>query len=171
MDRWSLFYGTLGTAAAALLGLLFVVVSINAGSALGPSAGASRRLADQAFQNYIAVMMVSYLALFPEIHTTTFGGVTLASTGMWGAWVLIHFVAQAMRDDAWQMKELWVLRRHLSSVIGFTILLTSALCFALDLALPYSWLAAAMLILMFSATSVSWDLLRQIANRGGDAGS
>jgi hypothetical protein len=37
----------------------------------------------------------------------------------------------------------------------------------LDLGDNYSWLAASMLVLMFSATSVSWELLARIARREG----
>ena len=36
MQPWTQFYATIGTAAATLLGLLFVVVSINVSAALGP---------------------------------------------------------------------------------------------------------------------------------------
>ncbi len=59
MQPWSQFYATIAASSAALLGLLFVVVSINAPAALGAHAILSRRLTEQAFQNYLAVMMVS----------------------------------------------------------------------------------------------------------------
>jgi cytochrome c biogenesis factor len=84
------FYATIGTAAATLLGLLFVVVSINVSAALGPEEAVSRRLTEQAFQNYLAVMLVAFLAQFPGISTTTFGIVTLIVTAGASAWVVLR---------------------------------------------------------------------------------
>jgi hypothetical protein len=56
-------------------------------------------------------------------------------------------------------------RRHVSSLIGFAILLASAFCMALNRGTAYNLLAASTLVLLFSATTVSWELLRRIANR------
>jgi signal transduction histidine kinase len=48
---------------------------------------------------------------------------------------------------------------------GFGILLASALCMALKWAEMFHWLAASIRVLLFSATTVSWELLKRIANR------
>ena len=84
------FYGTVATAAAALLGLLFVVVSVDVSVALGPEEAVSRRLTEQAFQHYLAVMLVAFVALFPGISATTFGMVTLVTMAGGSAWVVIR---------------------------------------------------------------------------------
>jgi hypothetical protein len=166
MQAWAEFYTATAAASAALLGLLFVVVSINAPAALGPEQAVSRRLTEQAFQNYLAVLMVSLLALFADIRTPVFGGVTLASTAMWSIWVFIRF-GQAVFHRAERRSWILAIRRHFSSLIGFTMLLAAATRMTLDLGDNYSWLAASMLVLMFSATSVSWELLARIARREG----
>jgi hypothetical protein len=49
MQLWTQFYAAIGSASAALLGLLFVAVSINASAAFGPDEAVSRRLTEQAF--------------------------------------------------------------------------------------------------------------------------
>jgi hypothetical protein len=49
MQIWSGFYTVIAGAAATLLGLLFVAVSINATAILNEADGNSRRLAEQAF--------------------------------------------------------------------------------------------------------------------------
>lgn len=164
MQAWAGFYTATAAASAALLGLLFVVVSINANAALGPEQAVSRRLTEQAFQNYLTVMMVSLLALFAQIRTPVFGGVTLASTATWSIWVFIRFgqtVSHRAERRAWAL----AMRRHLSSLIGFAMLLVAAARMALDIGDNASWLAASMLVLLFSATSVSWELLARIAER------
>jgi hypothetical protein len=164
MQPWTQFYATIGTAAAALLGLLFVVVSINVSAALGPEEAVSRRLTEQAFQNYLAVMLVAFLAQFPGISTTTFGMVTLIITAGGSAWVVVRSyqtVALHIRRRSWG----YSLRRHVSSLIGFGILLASAFRMALNWGEAYNWLAASTLVLLISATAVSWELLKQMANR------
>ena len=122
MQPWTQFYATVATAAAALLGLLFVVVSINVSVALGSEEAVSRRLTEQAFQNYLAVMLVAFVALFPGISTTTFGMVLLVAMAGGSAWVVVSLLstrALQMRRRSWA----YSLRRHISSLIGFGILL------------------------------------------------
>lgn len=165
MHLWTQFYAAIGTASAALLGLLFVAVSINVSAALGPDEAISGRLTEQAFQNYLAVMLVAFLALFPGLEPTTFGMVIVITTAGWSIWVVIRFcqtVTQRLERRSW----IYSVRRHLSSLIGFGILLVSAFRMALNWGTSYNLLAASTLVLLFSATAVSWELLRQIANRG-----
>ncbi len=162
MQAWSQFYAAVAAASASLLGLLFVVVSINAPAALGPEEAVSRRLTEQAFQNYLTVLMVALLALFADISAVVFGWVTLAATAGWSVWVVVRFV-QAVMEGSERRPWLVGIRRHLSSLIGFGMLLFATLRMALNWADDYNWLAASTLVLMFSATTVSWELLTRIA--------
>jgi hypothetical protein len=162
MQAWAGFYTAVAGASAALLGLLFVVVSINAQAALGPEEAVSRRLSEQAFQNYLTVLMVALLALFADISAVVFGWVTLAATAGWSVWVVVRFV-QALMTQGERRPWLLGVRRHLSSLIGFGILLFAALSMALHWSEEYNSLAASTLVLMFSATTVSWELLMRIA--------
>ncbi len=164
MQAWSQFYAAMAGASAALLGLLFVVVSINAPAALGSDEAVSQRLTEQAFQNYLAVLMVSLLALFADISATVFSWVTLAATASWSVWVVVRFVQVIIAHGE---RRFWLVgvRRHLSSLIGFGILLFAALRMAMNWGDEYNWLAASTLVLMFSATTVSWELLTRIARR------
>ena len=162
MQPWTQFYATIGTAAAALLGLLFVVVSLNVSVVLGEDETPARRLTEQAFQNYLTVMLVAFLALFPGITTATFGLVALitsAASSIWVAVRLCQTLALHIRRRAW----VYSLRRHGSSLIGFGILLVSAFRMALSWGTSYNWFAASTLILLFSATEASWGLLKRIA--------
>jgi len=162
MQPWTQFYATIGTAAAALLGLLFVVVSINVSVALGPEESVARPLTEQAFQNYLTVMLVAFLALFPGITTTTFGMVAFITSAAASVWVTVRFyqtLALHMTRGSW----VYSLRRHVSSLIGFAILLVSAFRMALGWGTSYNWFAASTLILLFSATQASWGLLKRIA--------
>ena len=90
MQGWASFYETLGGAAAALLGLLFVSVSVRAEQILGAKHGHARRIAEQAFHNYLAVLMVSLVSLMPNVGTISLGFALLYMIGIWAAWVVIR---------------------------------------------------------------------------------
>src|SRR5580704_15545681 len=95
MQAWFDFYAVIGAAAATLTGLLFVAMSMNAAAALGAGPHGSRRLAEQAFENYLAVLMVSLLALFPDMTLLIFGRITLIVTSTWALWVLVRLYQAA----------------------------------------------------------------------------
>jgi len=122
----------------------------------------SKRLLEQAFQNYLAVMLVAFLALFPGMSTVTFGLVTLLATATWSAWGVIRFcqtLVLHVKQRSWR----YSLRRHISSGVGFGILLFAAFRMALGWDDSFNLFAAATLVLLFSATAVSWELLKRIA--------
>jgi hypothetical protein len=63
-----------------------------------------------------------------------------------------------------------VLRGHVSTLIGFGMLIVAALRMALGGQDERDWFAAATIVLLFSAITVSWDFLIGIARteaRGG----
>lgn len=161
MQPWAQFYATIGTPAAALL--LFVVVSINVSVALDPKDVVARPLTEQAFQNYVTVMLVAFLALFPGITTTTLGMVTLITSAASSVWVTVRFYQTLALHIRHKKSWIYSLRRHLSALIGFGILLVSAFRMALNWGASYNWFAASTLVLLFSATEASWGLLKRIA--------
>src|ERR1700722_17831391 len=125
MQAWFNFYAVIGAVAATLTGLLFVAMSMNAAVALSRGPHGSRRLAEQAFKNYLAVLMVSLLALFPDMPLLVFGRVTLMVTATWTAWVLVRLYQAAAEPSVHETR--WTaLRRHLSTMIGFGLLIYAA---------------------------------------------
>jgi hypothetical protein len=125
MQAWFNFYAVIGAVAATLMGLLFVAMSMNAFAVLSRGPEGSRRFAEQAFENYLAVLMVSLLALFPDMRITTFGRVTLLVTATWTAWVIVRLY-QAVAVPSVHETRLVAIRRHLSTLIGFGMLIYAA---------------------------------------------
>jgi len=162
MQPWFEFYAVIGAAAAALMGLLFVAVSMNARSTLGAGHDSSRRLTEQAFQNYLAVLMVSLVALFPDIRIPTFGRVALAVTAIWVVLVLVRLY-QALRLPTEHESRFVALRRLFSSLVGFGILTVAAVRMAMNYDDDRDWFASGAIVLLFSATEVSWGMLNRIA--------
>jgi len=166
MQAWFQFYSVIGGAAAALLGLLFVAISLNAAHTLGPGHDNIRRLAEQAFHNYLTVLMVSLLALFPQMDRQTFSLVILSVTGLSAIFGVVRFYQTLFRPTPGESR-LFMLRRHLSSLIGFTILVVAALRMGLSNEDERSLLASGIIVLLFSATMVSWIFLTRVARTGG----
>lgn len=108
MQIWFEFYAVIGGATATLLGLLFVAVSINAPAILSEAYESSKRLAEQALQNYLAVLLVSLLALFPSLKLSELGFATLGLTAVWGVWVLmrLYLALKRSRDVGWRLQPL-----------------------------------------------------------------
>ena len=162
MQSWFNFYAVIGAASATLTGLLFVALSMNAVAALSKGPHGSRRLAEQAFDNYLAVLMVSLLALYPDMTLITFGRVTLLVTAAWTAWVVVRLY-QAAAEPSVHETRLAAMRRHISTLVGFGMLIYAAARMAIDGKDMRDTMAAANIVLLFSATEKAWGLLNRLA--------
>ena len=162
MQAWFSFYSVIGAAAATLTGLLFVAISMNVGATMRKGPLGSRRLAEQAFQNYLAVLMVTLLALFPDMPLVIFGRTALLATATWAIWVLVRLY-QAAAEPSVHETRLLALRRHLSTMLGFGLLIYAAARMAWDGADTLDTLAGACMVLLFSATEKAWGVLNRIA--------
>jgi hypothetical protein len=162
MQIWFEFYAVIGGATATLVGLLFVAVSINASAILSEAHESSKRLAEQALQNYLAVLLISLLALFPSLKLSELGFATLVLTAVWGVWVLmrLYLVLRRSHDAGWRLQPL---RRQFLSLFGFIMLAFAAIRMALNLGDSRNFFAIATIILLFSATRASWELMLTIA--------
>jgi hypothetical protein len=161
MQAWAQVYSVTGASAATLLGLLFVAVSIHSG-AMGSMHQNSRLLAEQAFQNYLVVMLASLLALFPSLTLVELGYSTLGLTALRAAWAVVRMYRATMQPYG-NTSKLQSLRRQSSSLIGFALLIQAALRMARDWGDSRTTFAIAVVILLFSATTVAWELLLRIS--------
>jgi len=66
VHEWHDFYVVAGGAAAALLGLLFVALTLNADLILTGNRTHLKRIAEQAFQNYTVVLISALLFAMPH---------------------------------------------------------------------------------------------------------
>ncbi len=66
LREWQLFYATVATAAATLTGLLFVSLSLERGRGRGGMTGASLRMAQRSFGDFLYVIMLALVFLVPH---------------------------------------------------------------------------------------------------------
>lgn len=161
MQGWQQFYEMIGGAGATLLGLLFVSMSLNAETILGPGHEHSRRLAEQAFQNYLAVLVVSLIVVFPNMPPDGIGYSLMWVSGIWGAWAIARAIPsfRAPRDKRWYNPT----RRYFATLAGFAMLVWSAWKMIATRTYHGETIAIGAMLLLISATVVSWDLLIKVA--------
>ncbi len=100
LESWHEFYGLLGTAAAALVALLFVAASIGAGF-LDPArtrSGATRTYMSPVVFHYAAVLFVSLVVLIPS-HTPASLGISIGIAAAVGVVYSLVVVVRLMRDN------------------------------------------------------------------------
>jgi hypothetical protein len=163
MQGWSNFYELIGGAAATLIGLLFVAVSVNADKILGEAHAHSRLLAEQAFQNYLAVLIITLIAFFPGISLRSFGYSVIGATLVWSAWIVTRIYLTASTAAA-SVSRLRTLRLYFGSFMGFVTLLYAGWQISFGKIDDHDDVAAGLLLLLISATLVSWELLISIAS-------
>jgi hypothetical protein len=123
-----------------------------------------RRLAEQGFQNYLAVLVVALIALLPDVSRRALGLITISVSLGWSVWVLLRLY-QSLVDVRRLKSRISSFRRHAVSLLGFGMLIYSAL--RMSFAPPESSsnyiFGAALIVLVSSATVASWELLLRIS--------
>jgi hypothetical protein len=74
VEGWHDFYHVIGDAAAALMGLLFVSLSLNVGAITRKANADLRLLAIQTFTSYISTLMFALIFLIPDPGRWSLGG-------------------------------------------------------------------------------------------------
>ncbi len=161
MQPWQEFFEMLGGTAATLLGLLFVSVSLNAETILGPAHRQSKRLAEQAFQNYLAVLLVSLFAVYPAMGPVSLGYTLLWVAGIWGTWAIAR--AWPAFTERGHAPPLGVARRYVTTLVGFGMLVYAAYRMIGGALYRAEEIAIGARVLLLSATIVSWELLIKLA--------
>ncbi len=164
MQGWTTFYEMLGGAAATLLGLLFVSVSLNAEAILGAAHQHTKRLAEQAFQNYLCVLLISLLVCFPGMRPVSLGYSVLWATGIWAFWVVSRMFLVLTGPEAGEPR-IRLLRRYITTFLGFGALITGGVMLLLGHGDYTDCIGIGGILLLISATVVSWELLIRIAER------
>jgi hypothetical protein len=161
MQAWGGLYSVTAGAAATMLGLLFVAVSILGGASGGMHRN-SRILAEQSFSNYLVVVLLSALALFPSLTSQELGVTALALTAVRMLWAAVRMYQAASEpfidDSRWKS-----LRRQLPSLVGFALIILAAARLAINDGDPHTEFAAGVVMLLFAATSMAWELLLRIS--------
>jgi hypothetical protein len=161
MQAWHDFFALLGGAGATLLGLLFVSVSLHARSILDPAHRNAKHLAEQAYHNYVAVLVVSLVVFFPGIGNYSLGLTILILSPIYALWLLVRF-AQTMRMKLALDSRVLALRRYAGTFAGFVCLAVGGRQMTIDHDL-HMLVPLGGLIVLILAIAISWELLIKLA--------
>jgi hypothetical protein len=159
IQPWQNFYTLLGSSAAALLGLLFVSVSIH----LDALKGEARALAYETFNQFSCLLLLSAICLVPT-PPPPFFAVALLLLGM------LAVGRQAVRRRARYRpgySHPW--RRDFWPALGYLILVGAGVAVWVTGAAPMGALLAASLMILIQATLNAWEMLLYLGMPASDA--
>ena len=159
---WHDFYLTLGAASATLIGLLFVGVSINLDEFTTDEETGIRVLAEQAFGNFILVLVIALMLLIPDQDQRSLT-LQLAVIGGLGAFRVARRFAFFRHPTTGPFGGWGYLARRLGlpAVASLTVLAVAILLQINPVTALY-WLVVAVLVYLFSAAQSAWDLLIEV---------
>jgi hypothetical protein len=169
VDGWHDFYMMVGTAAATLIGLLFVSLSLNADVITRDESDGLRSLAAQAFTSFLNVAIVAVLFVIPDQGHHGLG-LPLLGVSAYGLYETVRRFVRTRHAHP-----------HLFGTAGgiawrFAV---PAVCYMAVVAVALSvlwgqtaglyWLVPVMIILIVGASRSAWDLLMGLRRTPQDA--
>jgi len=162
LQPWHEFYGLVGTAAAALLALLFVAVSIGAGTLPPDSGGPTRTYTSPVAFHYTAVMFVSALALVPT-QTSSSLTMLLGGSALIGMVYAAFIIRRLLTDRIADLPDR--LAYGLAPLGSYSAILAAAALFHVGSGRAADVLASGVLVLLIVNVRNAWDLLLVMARR------
>jgi hypothetical protein len=161
VDSWHDFYMMIGTAAATLVGLLFVSLSLNVDAITRQENAELRLLAAQSFAGFLNVVMLAVLFLIPDQGPHGLGLPLLGISG-YGLFETIRrfFKTRRTGPHAWAISG--VAGRFAMSSLCFVTLLIIAASVLLGGTHGLYWLVPVMIVLVVAASRNAWDLLLRL---------
>jgi hypothetical protein len=162
LAEWHEFYGLLGTAAAALLSLLFVVASIGANAMTADTAGGTRTFMSPVAFHYANVLFLGLVALIPSQTWESFG-LTLGIAALGSLGYSIVIVVRVLRDSRADMVDNFAYGAI--PVVCYSVGVVSSVLILKESEAGLNVLAGAALLLLVVNIRNAWDLMLSMARR------
>ncbi|HEY7940597.1 MAG TPA: hypothetical protein VID25_01515 [Candidatus Limnocylindrales bacterium] len=161
LASWHDFYVTMGTAAASLIGLLFVALSINLEAITGGSRDDLRAFAEQAFNSFSVVLLIAVGFLIPTDNAASLGVAFLLLGAIVGVRMLRRAPAVWRGRQRGQLGDalFWRFILPAGAMLG---LVAAAVGFLVNQPSALYWLVFVIIGLLMSAARSSWDLLVRV---------
>jgi hypothetical protein len=171
---WQNFYILVGTAAATLIGLMFVAVTFGAGLVSSQSTPSARAFIDPPFTHFVTVLVTACLMLSPTMGPTVLGGALLAVTAVRTA--ALFRIYRHMREAQTRYNDIelsdWLMGIVLPAACYLGLIATGA-GFLAGRAVAFSGLAVVVVVILLLGVFGAWELMIWLALtrvRAKDAG-
>jgi hypothetical protein len=160
LSDWTAFYAALSAIAATLLGLLFVAVSLRLNLFRDAVVADVRDFAVHVFGQYLALVLVGLVALFPDLHPAGLGLVLLAVGALGVGWSIRVAREYRRLNQTPQSRNAWSLAVYAISVSSWVAFVVGgAVLLVRRDAEPLPWLAAAEVAMLALASAGAWVIL------------
>ncbi|HXA38990.1 MAG TPA: hypothetical protein VNW53_08330 [Phenylobacterium sp.] len=162
-EGWANFYLMIGSAAGALIGLLFVVATLTGNLGREQAQRGSTVYLTPTVFHFAVVLVASAITAVPQLDIRTAAGL-LAAAGLWGLIYAANIARMVARRDTLgepHWTDFWCYG------VGPAVLYAAELAAAGALGMGVSWapqaLAAALLALLLLTIRNAWDLVTYLA--------
>ena len=163
VSAFNTFYSVTAGVSATLIGLLFVALALNPAIMDDDGPSGLRVWAGQTFHSFLMVLTLSMIAVIPVTSGLTFA-IALAIVGATGLIGVVRAVSFARRDPdpEWRLsRAVW---RFFSPLTAYGICLWAAYLAWRNDTDALSWMVPVIFLLVMSAASSCWDLLKDLGN-------
>jgi hypothetical protein len=161
LEGWGEFYVILGTAAGALIGLMFVVIALRSEGASARSVERFEAYATPTLVAFATVLVIAALATVPA-HSDTSLGVCLLLSGIAGAIYTCYNTRQVQQEDGYTYMSDWAWR-HVAPGLDYVALFIAGIVVWLDDALALYIMGASATVMLFIGVHNAWDTAVWIA--------
>ena len=161
--RWHDFYMLVGTAAATLLGLLFVAVSLNLSVLVDKSHAELRATAALTFNSFLYILSFALIFLIPGLDQVGLGLSLLALGGL-GSFTLSRRLWQVLQahDPAHPRGRTFMLWRVVLPIAWNILLLAVAVSVLFGQTAYLVWLVPVFIARLVTAVRNAWELLLHV---------
>lgn len=165
LEDWHDFYILLGTAAAALVALLFVAASIGASAMRPEHARARQTYISPVLFHYAAILFTSLIALVPT-QTPLWLGISIGSVALAGLLYSLFVCFQLIRASVADITDL--MGYGGGPAAAYAAALVSACLFKSQSAAAVDVVAGAFMVLLVINIRNAWDLFIALALRSNE---
>jgi ABC-type dipeptide/oligopeptide/nickel transport system permease component len=163
LSEWESFYVIVGSSAAALTGLMFVVIALRT-ELRADTAGAERAFATPNVGHFCAVLLVAAVVSTPG-HTFGSLAACVAATGVAGLALSAWVIVQARRQHGYAMVASDWLWHVALPIVAYAVIGIAGIAVLLRAAGGLHLVAAAALLLLFIGIHNAWDSAVYIATQ------